>query len=282
MKLKDIFELSVNLLKKANIENPQLEAMIIISEIEKIHKYKVFTDPNLEVKKEKEILKAVEKRVKKIPLAYITKKKEFFGLEFYIEEGVLIPRPETEILVEVVLENIKDRKNPVGIEVGVGSGCISVSLLYHKKDLKIVGLDISEKALEVSKINGEKFSVSDRLTLFKFDILNDDVKSLNISPVDFVVSNPPYISQEEYNNLQEEVKKEPKEALISGKVGTEFYEKIVERFKDYLKEDGFFAFEVGIGQAEKVKSILTRFGFEKVQIFKDLASIDRVVVGFKI
>lgn len=282
MKLKDLFELSVNILKKAKIENPQLEAMIIISEVLKVPKHKVFTNPDLEVKNEEKVLKAVKKRAEKMPIAYIINKKEFFGLEFYIEEGVLIPRPETEILVEKVLEEIKIKKNPIGLEVGVGSGCISVSLLYNKKDLKIVGIDISKKALEITKINAEKFGVSDKLILKNFDILKDDLKKLGIDNLDFVVSNPPYISEEEYIRLEDEVKKEPKEALISGKVGTEFYEKIVERFKDFLKEDGFFAFEIGVGQSQKVKEILEKNGFKNIKIYKDLASIDRVVIGFKI
>ncbi len=282
MKLKELYELSIDLLKRSNIENPQLESMIIISQLLNIPKHKIFTNPDLEVKDYEKVLKAVEKRARKVPLAYILNKKEFFGLEFYIEEGVLIPRPETEILVEKVLEKVSNRKNPIGLEVGVGSGCICVSLLHHKKDLNMIGLDISEKALEVSKINAEKFNVIDRLTLLKFDVLKDDVEKLNVSSFDFVVSNPPYISENEYETLQEEVKKEPKEALISGKVGTEFYEKIVDRFKNYLKKDGFFAFEVGIGQGNKVKEILEKSGFNKLEIHKDLASIDRVVIGFKI
>lgn len=282
MKLKTLFEELVSVLKKANIENPQIEALIIIQEILKIPKHKVFTDSDLEVKDYQEAVKIAIKRSKKIPLAYLIKKKEFFGLGFYVEEGVLIPRPETEILVEKVLQKLENLKNPVGLEVGVGSGCISISLLHSKKDLKMYALDISEKALKITKINAEKYNLLDRLTLIKFDVIKDDAKDLNLEKLDFVVSNPPYISEDEYENLQEEVKKEPKEALISGKVGTEFYEKIVEKFKDYLKEDGFFAFEIGINQAEKVKSILEKNDFKNTKVYKDLAGIDRVLIASKI
>ncbi|ACN99316.1 protein-(glutamine-N5) methyltransferase, release factor-specific [Sulfurihydrogenibium azorense Az-Fu1] len=282
MKLKTLFEMVVNILKKADIENPQLEALIILQEILKIPKHKIFTDPDLEIKDYQEAINVALQRSKKVPLGYLIKKKEFFGLEFYIEEGVLIPRPETEVLVEKVLHQLENLKNPLGLEVGVGSGCISVSLLYNKKDLKMYALDISEKALKITKINAEKYDLLDRLTLIKFDVMKDDVKDLNLDRLDFVVSNPPYISEDEYESLPEEVKKEPKEALISGKVGTEFYEKIVEKFKNYLKEYGFFAFEIGINQAEKVKSILERNGFKNIKIYKDLAGIDRVLIASKI
>jgi release factor glutamine methyltransferase len=213
-------------------------------------------------------------------MAYLTKSKEFFGLDFYIEEGVLIPRPETEILVEKVIEKLQNVKRElIGLEVGVGSGCISVSLLKNIKNLKIIGIDILEKALEITEKNAKIHKVLDRLKLFKFDIVNEKMNSLNLPKLDFVVSNPPYIKEEDYQKLQEEVKKEPKEALISGKEGTEFYEKIVNSLKDFLKEEGFFAFEVGIGQAEKVKQILEDNGYKNIEIHKDLAGIDRVVIG---
>jgi len=282
MKLKDLFEYAVKSLKDSKIENPQLEAIILIQEFLKIPKHKIFTQPDLEITDYQNFLDALEERIKRKPLSYIVKKKEFFGLEFYVDKGVLIPRPETEILVEKVLESLKTKENPIGLEVGVGSGCISISLLHNKKDLKMVALDISEKALQITKINAEKFNVLDRITLKNFDIMKNDLESLGIEYVDFVVSNPPYIPEKDYENLQEEVKHEPKEALIAGKVGTEFYEKIVERLKSLLKEDGFFAFEIGIGQSEQVKNILERNGFKKVKIYKDLASIDRVVIAFKI
>ncbi|PMP59577.1 MAG: peptide chain release factor N(5)-glutamine methyltransferase [Sulfurihydrogenibium sp.] len=282
MKLKDLFEYAVKSLKDSKIENPQLEAIILIQEFLKIPKHKIFTQPDLEITDYQNFLDALEERVKRKPLSYIVKKKEFFGLEFYVDKGVLIPRPETEILVEKVLESLKTKENPIGLEVGVGSGCISISLLHNKKDLKMVALDISEKALQITKINAEKFNVLDRITLKNFDIMKDELESLGIEYVDFVVSNPPYIPEKDYENLQEEVKHEPKEALIAGKVGTEFYEKIVERLKSLLKEDGFFAFEIGIGQSEQVKNILERNGFKKVKIYKDLASIDRIVIAFKI
>lgn len=165
----------------------------------------------------------------------------------------------------------------MGFEVGVGSGCIAVALLKHINNLRMIGIDISDKALEVSYINAKKHGVLDRLELKKVSIFDNPDFSVKL---DFVVSNPPYISEGEYESLMKDVKFEPKEALISGKVGTEFYEKITQWAKKYLKEDGFVAYEVGIGQAEKVIEILNLNGFKSNIKVKDLQGIDRVVIGY--
>ncbi|WP_232178531.1 peptide chain release factor N(5)-glutamine methyltransferase [Sulfurihydrogenibium yellowstonense] len=284
MKLKQLFSKITEIFKESKIENPASEASILISKILDLPKHYIISYPDLEISEEdaKKLVVLSEKRASGYPMAYLTKSKEFFGLDFYIEEGILIPRPETEILVEKVIEKLQNAKGElIGLEVGIGSGCISVSLLKNIKNLKIIGIDISEKALEITEKNAEIHGVLDRLKLFKFDIMNEKMNSLNLPKLDFVVSNPPYIKEEDYQKLQKEVKKEPKEALISGKEGTEFYEKIVNSLKDFLKEDGFFAFEVGIGQAEKVKQILEDNGYKNIEIYKDLAGIDRVIIASK-
>lgn len=283
MKLKEIYIKVINLLKSANIENPSNESMILISYVLKIPKHKIITQPELEISadKVKEILNLVNKRLEGFPIAYIVKNKEFFGLDFYLEEGVLIPRPETEILVEKVLERI-DNKNSIGLEVGVGSGCISVSLLKHNKNLFMYGIDISEKALSISKLNAERHNVLNRFSLTNFDILKDNISYLNLPKLDFVVSNPPYIPLKDYKNLQKEVKKEPIEALIGGYEGTEFYEVIVDKLKYYLKENGFFAFEFGINQSEKIKEVLLKNDFKEIEIYKDLSGLDRILIGYKV
>ncbi len=283
MKLKEIYLKVLNLLKSANIENPSNESMILISYVLKIPKYKIITEPESDISadKVKEILNLVDKRIEGLPIAYIVKNKEFFGLDFYVEEGVLIPRPETEILVEKVLEKI-DSKNSIGLEVGVGSGCIFVSLLKHNKNLFMYGIDISEKALNVSKLNARRYNVLDRISLVNFDILRDNISYLNLPKLDFVVSNPPYIPLKDYENLQKEVKKEPIEALIAGSKGTEFYEVIVENLKYHLKENGFFAFEFGIDQSEKIKEILLKNNFKEIEIYKDLSGLDRILIGYKV
>lgn len=279
MKLRELFSYIIQHLKEAEIETPHIEAFLILTDVLNIPKEKIITDPDMQIDKNQldKIISIIQKRKSGIPLAYLLKKKEFFGMEFYIEEGVLVPRPETEIVVEEIIKRVKKNTDILGFEVGVGSGCIAVALLKHINNLRMIGIDISDKALEVSYINAKKHGVLNRLELKKVSIFDNPDFSVKL---DFVVSNPPYISEGEYEGLMKDVKFEPKEALISGKVGTEFYEKITQWAKKYLKEDGFVAYEVGIGQAEKVIEILNLNGFKSNIKVKDLQGIDRVVIGY--
>lgn len=279
MKLRELFSYIIQHLKEVEIETPHIEAFLILTDVLNIPKEKIITNPDIQIDKNQldKIISIIQKRKLGIPLAYLLKKKEFFGIEFYIEEGVLVPRPETEIVVEEIIKRVKKNTDILGFEVGVGSGCITVALLKHINNLRMIGIDISDKALEVSYINAKKHGVLDRLELKKVSIFDNPDFSVKL---DFVVSNPPYISEGEYESLMKDVKFEPKEALISGKVGTEFYEKITQWAKKYLKEDGFVAYEVGIGQAEKVIEILNLNGFKSNIKVKDLQGIDRVVIGY--
>ncbi|MEZ0324012.1 MAG: peptide chain release factor N(5)-glutamine methyltransferase [Hydrogenothermaceae bacterium] len=279
MRLKDIYNKAVKILKDNFIENPALDVMVIISSVLGIPKEKIITEPDIYIPEDKiqKIFQSIKRRAEGVPIAYIIQKKEFFGLEFYIEEGVLIPRPETEILVEEVIKRLPEDKKLFGIDIGVGSGCIAITILKMRKNVSMIGIDISEKALEISNINAKIHKVADRLTLKKQSIFENPKLDIKL---DFVVSNPPYIPQYEYETLQREVKKEPIEALISGKVGTEFYEKILSWSKNYLKEDGFVAFELGIEQAEKVKDLFLAESFQNIHIIKDLQGIDRVIIGY--
>lgn len=279
MTLREAFRFVVENLKEAGVENPQLEAMILLSYLLGISKEKVITayDFIVQPDKEEELKHLVSTRKKRVPLAYIIKSKEFFGLDFYVEEGVLIPRPETEILVQELISRLPSDRELTGLEVGVGSGCISISILKHWANVKIVGIDVSDKALEVTSINADRHNVGDRLTLKKISIFDNPDFGF---PFDFVVSNPPYIRENEYQHLMEEVKFEPVEALISGKEGTEFYEKITEWSATNLKKGGILAFEVGMGQADKVKQMMETAGFKEIEIIKDLQGIDRVVIGY--
>ena len=277
MKIKDVLKKAVEKLKKAGIETPVLDAQILLSYILKIPRWKLIIKENEELPQEivEKFFNFVEKRANRIPVAYITGEKEFYGLPFKVEKDVLIPRPETEILVEEVLKRIKNIKNPVGIEVGIGSGCISISLLKNKPDLKMIATDISEKAVKIAKENAKIHKVDKRLFIIKTDKLKG-VKG----KYDFIVSNPPYIPQNEYESLQPEVKKEPKEALIAKDEGLEFYKDIISEGYKLLKENGFFAFEVGYNQAEKVEKLLQKKGL-KTEKVKDLQGIYRVVIGEK-
>ncbi len=277
MTINEALSIAYERLKESGVDTYILDSQILLSYVLNVPKWKLLIDKNkkLSTEQAEKFFNLIKLRQERIPIAYITKQKEFYGHNFYIEEGVLIPRPETEILVEVVLNKIKNLQNPVGIDIGVGSGAICLTLLKEKQDLKMICTDISQKAIKITSKNAQSLQVKDRLKLVRTDIL----KGIDIR-ADFIVSNPPYISVEEYKNLQPEVKKEPKEALIAKKDGIFFYEEIIKQGKNLLKEKGFFAFEVGYNQAEKVSKLLIKEGF-KTEIYKDLAGINRVVIGEK-
>ncbi|MCS7198763.1 MAG: peptide chain release factor N(5)-glutamine methyltransferase [Caldimicrobium sp.] len=205
------------------------------------------------------------------PLPYILKKAFFFGRAFYIEEGVLIPRGETELIVEVFLQ--------LGIEegwileLGCGSGIISITLLLERPKLKVLAVDVSSKALTVAKINAQKYQVEERLFLIRGNWLS----SLKEQPLfKAIISNPPYLSLEEWETLPWEVKDfEPKEALIAGPKGTEYQEIIIREGYKYLYPQGFILFEMGYNQAPKIEELIHKSSYK---IFKDLLGYPRVVL----
>jgi len=278
MKLKELLKLSSDILKVNGIKNPIVDSQLIISHVLNLPRWRLITDRELNIK-ENDIYKIknlILKRAKGIPLNYIIGYKEFFGIKFYIDENVLIPRPETEILVENVLKLLDKNKKLIGLDIGIGSGAIAISLLKNRENLTMYGVDVSKKALNVAKINGELKNVNKRLKLIKSNLFKNLPKDLKF---DFIVSNPPYVSLQDYKKLSKEVKREPKIALLSGKNGLAFYEKIIMKSKNYLKPHGFLAFEVGYNQSSSVKLMLENNGFSEIQIVKDLNNIDRVVIG---
>ncbi|RUM58850.1 MAG: peptide chain release factor N(5)-glutamine methyltransferase [Persephonella sp.] len=281
MKLGQLLKISVDTLKKAGIEAPITDSQLLIAYTLKIPRWKLITEKNIEISDEKvsKVLNLINLRSKGIPVAYITKRKEFFGIKFYVDKRVLIPRPETEILVEKVLEKLKDRdRKIVGLDIGVGSGAISIALLKNISNLFMYGVDISEDALKVAKINAKLKFVNDRLKLLKSNLFSNLEKNIKF---DFIVSNPPYISREDYINLKIEVKMEPKVALLSGKKGLAFYERIISISPKYLKNNGFVAVEIGYNQGKDVKNLFIENKFKNIEIYKDLNGIDRVVIGYK-
>ena len=276
MKIKEAIEQGVKRLKEADIKTPITDTHLILSKVLNIPRWKLITEQDryLTTEEKRKFFSLIEKRAERYPLGYILGEKEFFNIKLKIEEGVLIPRPETELLVEEVLKRIPENKKTIGLEIGIGSGAISIALLKNRPHLIMYGVDISEKALQLSALNAKINNVLDRFIIIKSNLFENipDIK------FDFIVSNPPYIAQEEYETLEEEVKKEPVEALIAGKEGTEFYERIINKGINYLKEKSFFAFEIGYKQGEYVKKLLEDKGF-KVSIIKDYQGHDRVVIG---
>ncbi|HQU81474.1 MAG TPA: peptide chain release factor N(5)-glutamine methyltransferase [Pyrinomonadaceae bacterium] len=217
---------------------------------------------------------AIERRAKREPLQHITGKQEFFGLEFEVNKDVLIPRPETELIVENALEILKNLENSRFCEVGVGSGCISISILHENKNASGKGLDISEKALKVAKRNAEKHQVSER-----FDLQISDVfEVLKDEKFDIIVSNPPYISMQEIQGLDAEVKDfEPLNALTDGNDGFSIIVKIIRESPKFLKPKGFLLMEIGFGQAEEVLKMIDEKNWSEVEIVADLQNIPRML-----
>ena len=280
MKIKDIINYGVAMIK--NTESPSLETQMMIAKV--IEKDRLYIMLNLEEdidESKVEIIKTmIDKRKDSYPLQYILGEREFWGMDFKVSEGVLIPRQDTEILIEETLKKLKDNKhksNLKGFEIGVGSGIISITLLKEIETLTMIGVDINDKAIELTKANALKHEVSDRLCILNSNLFEKINKE---NQFDFIISNPPYIETKVIDSLKEDIKKhEPKLALDGGEDGLDFYRAIIEQSKSYISPEGFIAFEIGYNQGEAVKKIFVENGYPNVTIAKDLAGFDRVVIG---
>lgn len=234
-------------------------------------------DKSLSDDEEKLFNKFIEERLSNRPIAYIVENREFMGLDFYVKEGVLIPRPDTEVLVEEVIELGKD-KGPINIlDIGTGSGAITVSLAKYLVNAKITSVDISNIALEIGKKNAQSNDVDDRITFIKSDLFTNIDKDMKF---DIIVSNPPYIKREVIETLDKQVKDfEPYNALEGGIDGLDFYRAITTQGKNYLNKGGILAYEVGHDQSEDVSKLMEKDGYTNIYTRKDLQQIDRVVIG---
>jgi release factor glutamine methyltransferase len=222
----------------------------------------------------------IAKRSRGIPLQYITKEQEFMGLSFYVDDRVLIPRQDTETLVEVLIEKNKEHLFQKALEIGVGSGCISISLAKSLPSLHIIGLDICKDALEIAAKNAKSNEVEKQITLMQSDVFEQ--YEGEEGSLDLIVSNPPYISETEFTDLMEEVKSfEPTKALTDYQDGLSFYRKITEQAFGYLREGGILAYEIGYKQAKAVSDLLRQRGFKHIEVIQDLTKKDRVVIAQK-
>ena len=234
-------------------------------------------DKDLSEDEEKTFNKFIEERLNNRPIAYIVGNREFMGLDFYVQEGVLIPRPDTEVLVEEVIEIAKDKGQIEILDIGAGSGAITVSLAKYLENAKLTSVDISEIALEIGKKNAISNNVEDRINFVKSDLFSSLNKNQKF---DIIVSNPPYIKREVIDTLDKQVKDfEPYNALEGGIDGLDFYRAITTQAKDYLKEGGVLAYEVGHDQSEDVSKLMEMDGYTNIYTRKDLQQIDRVVIG---
>ena len=218
------------------------------------------------------IMAAVQKRLKHIPLAYIFGKSYFYGREFKVNENVLIPRQDTEILIEKISEDIKLKQNKVDVlDIGTGSGAIAVTI-QKETGANVLAIDVSEKAIEIAKHNANKLEA-------KVDFVLSDLFENVSGKFDFIVSNPPYIETDVIETLEDEVRlNEPILALDGGEDGLDFYKKIIKEAPKYLKKGGKLYFEIGYNQAEALKNLMKNM-FYNIKVYKDYGNNDRVVVG---
>lgn len=219
--------------------------------------------------------KMLKKREEGIPTAYIIGEWEFFGRTFLVEEGVLVPRPETEILVERVLGLIPQDAELCGLDLGTGTGCIAITLLLERPNLKMWATDVNPVAVRTAVKNSDLHGVSERLKVLKGDLF-EPVEGMVF---DFIVSNPPYIPDHLWEDLPQEVRSEGKVSVVGGKKGYEFYERIAGRLREFLRPGGFVALEIGHDQGKVVKGLLESVGL-RVNIYRDLSGQERVVVGW--
>ena len=291
--LKFLLDKSISYLEKNNISESKLIAEIVFSHVLEIDRMMLFTKYRNEIEDEKiEKIRYFIKKIgqEKFPVQYLLNEQEFFGRKFYVDKGVLIPRQDTEILVEKAIEilkndtlkknisekNSKNRKKI--LDIGAGSGIIGISVALEIKDSYVLGIDISEKALETSEKNKEILNVKN----IKF-LKSNLFENIEFKEFDMIISNPPYISFNEVGIMSDDtLLHEPSDALFAENDGLYFYYEICQNALDYLADSGYLLFEIGYKQGNNVAKIMTSSGFKNVEVIKDLTGLDRVVVGQKI
>lgn len=268
-------------LKKSGIENARLDAEVLLAYVLNTRRLALYVQ-GAKVLEDKQVTRyhnLIRRRLERIPVAYLTGHKEFMGLNFAVTPDVLIPRPDTEILAQGVIEHLQSYNRKIRMaDLGTGSGAICVSILKFVENVTAAAVDISKKALEIAQFNAEKFNVDDKITFYEGNLF----EPLEGQTFDVIVSNPPYISVKDFEKLQSEVKGEPRIALDGGTDGLKFYRKIVEDAPKFLNDDGFLAMELGFNHSEPVRKLIMENGnFKHVQIWKDLAKIERVIAAWK-
>lgn len=278
MTIQELLIKGYEALKSVGIESYMLDTQLILAHVLKEDKLSIMINRDKEVDEErtKQYLELIDQRAHKMPVKYITGECEFMGLNFKVRPGVLIPRPDTEILVEAAVEDIKKHGFTRICDVCCGSGAIGLSIANYVQSTFVDCCDISDIAVAVTRENAERFSLKERMCVVKSDLLDFALGSGKTFQA--VVSNPPYIKDEVIPSLMDDVRNyEPYEALSGGSDGLDFYRKITEQSLKVLESGGLIAFEIGYDQREAVSSILKKNGFKNIVCLKDLAGNDRVV-----
>ena len=280
MNIESALKQASKFLKENNICSFNLDSEILMSRVIKKDRKFLILNQKKQIKNSelKHYQKLINKRASGKPIAYLTGKKNFWKYDFKVNEDVLIPRPETELIVEQVLKLYKNKSKLRILDIGVGSGCIILSILREKKDFFGVGIDKSKKCLDVCNINALDLKVKNRVKLFNFNIDN-----FNYGKYDIILSNPPYISKYEINCLEKDILNfEPRIALDGGLDGTSEIRKVINKTSKLIKKNGKFILEIAYNQKNKVIDLLKNKGFYINKIIKDYAKNDRCVISTKI
>tara|TARA_B100000242_G_scaffold192675_1_gene138846 strand:+ start:475 stop:1317 length:843 start_codon:yes stop_codon:yes gene_type:complete len=280
MRIYEAISKGVKKLKECNINNPYLDSEILMGQVlKKDRKYLI-----LNIKKKlciniiKKYFDLIEVRSLGKPVAYITGKKEFWNYEFKVKDGVLIPRPETEMIIDQVLKLTVNKTKLNILDIGVGSGCILLSILKEKREFLGTGVDISKKCIEISYLNSRNMNLKNRVKFFKTDIDN-----FNYGKYDLIISNPPYLKKLDFKYLDKDVANfEPKIALDGGVEGLSVIRKTIKKSSELIKKNGLFILEIAFDQKNIVKNLLRNKGFYINKILKDFANNDRCIISRKI
>lgn len=282
MNIREAIKTGMNMLKEKNIEDATLKSKMIMENVlGQNRQYIIVNDLNqLDYEQEKEYFFEIEKLLENNPIEYITNKKEFMNLELYVNQDVLIPRQDTEILVEEVInifQNIKAENIQI-LDMCTGSGAIAIALAKNVEKCIVDAVDISSGALEVVKKNIVKNKVEGRVNIINSDLFSKvPNKKYNL-----IVSNPPYIERNVIENLDKQVQKEPIIALDGGEDGLDFYKKIINKASSYLESNGYLCFEIGYNQKNEVQNLLSNSGkYQNIYCKKDLCGNDRVIIAKK-
>ena len=276
--MNEIIASSLSKFKEENIPNPELDLKILLKEASFIKQDIILSNLKVENIDIKYFNSLVLKRLKREPISKIIKKKYFWKSEFFVNSNVLDPRPESELIIEEALENVKNRNNKLKIlDIGTGSGCLAISLAKELKKSKITAIDISNKAIQVAKTNVKNHSLGNQILLKLSGIESEKMK------YDIIVSNPPYISKAEYDTLQIEIKNfEPKLALIGGEDGLKFYKIFAKKVEKIMKKNSIFICEIGHNQLDACIKIFSNTDLVLKKISKDIQKIDRTLTFLKI
>ena len=275
MTIKEALNYSIDKLKQENVEEPFSKTKIVIANTLNVNKEYLIINENEILNNEQidRIKSSIDKLIQGIPLQYITNLQEFMGLDFYVDENVLIPQPDTEILVEEAICILKNIEKPKILDLCTGSGAIAISIAKNINAKTITASDISNKALNVAKVNCKKNNV-DNIKLIESDLFENITERFDI-----IVSNPPYIESNVIKTLTKEVQNEPKLALDGGKNGLDFYRRIINEASEFLEPNGYLCLEIGYNQKEKVINLMEKNKkYCNIYYKKDLGNNDRIVV----